>query len=87
MLTQTVASPATLLSGLPSGREIHSIKPYVMPELSKHVLEGMRALPDRTDDFGGDPLSSDDEVSVGQFPGTFPGTQEDYRSESARSYY
>ncbi|RYP34620.1 hypothetical protein DL767_004180 [Monosporascus sp. MG133] len=89
MLTQTVPPPATLLSSLPSGREIHSIKAYQLPELSRQSLEAMRAPPDRSDDFGEDNLSSDDEQksAVGVPIGAFPGTQADYRSDSTRPYY
>ncbi|ORY66253.1 pH-response regulator protein palC [Pseudomassariella vexata] len=89
MLTQIVPAPATLLAKLPSGREIHSIKPYTVPELSKQSLQAMRALPDRSDDYGGEPLSSDDEEITARpaLVGAFPGTQGDYQSDSHRSYY
>ncbi|KAI0136724.1 pH-response regulator protein palC [Xylariales sp. AK1849] len=90
MMTQTIAAQATLLASLPSGREIHSIKPYTPPELSRHILEAMQAPPDRSDDFGAEGgLSSDDEEKTAKATpvGAFPGTQGDYRSESARSYF
>ena len=89
MLTQAVPAPATLLSTLPTGREIHSMKPYALPELDRQSLEAMRAPPDRSDDFGEDQWSSDDEhKTTGEAPvGAFPGTHGDYRSESARPYY
>lgn len=89
MMTQIIPPPASLLAGLPSGREIHSIKPYEAPELSRASLDAMRAPPDRDDDYGHDGLSSDDEEkAVRPGPvGAFPGTQEHYRSDSARSYY
>ncbi|KAI0515191.1 pH-response regulator protein palC [Xylaria bambusicola] len=89
MLTQTIPPITTMLSSLPSGRDIHSIKPYQMPELSKQTLESMRVVPDRADDYGGEQLSSDDEdrTAVGTPVGAFPGTSENYRSESTRSYY
>ncbi|KAI3322181.1 pH-response regulator protein palC [Xylariaceae sp. AK1471] len=87
MLTQTIPSPATLLSSLPSGRDMHTIKPYQPPELSRQSLESMRAPPDQADDYGGQ-LSSDDERTVVATPvGAFPGTSGNYRSESARSYF
>ncbi|RYO77239.1 hypothetical protein DL762_009393 [Monosporascus cannonballus] len=84
MLTQTVPPPATLLSSLPSGREIHSIKSYQLPELSRQSLEAMRAPPDRSDDFGEGSLSSDDDqkTAVDVPIGAFPGTQADYRSDN-----
>ncbi|KAI0022996.1 pH-response regulator protein palC [Xylariomycetidae sp. FL0641] len=88
MLTQPVPPPATLLASLPSGRDMHTIKPYHPPELDRQTLEAMRAPPDRTDDYGGEQLSSDDEATAVAAPvGAFPGTADEYRSESARSYY
>ncbi|KAK7923384.1 hypothetical protein PG985_007455 [Apiospora marii] len=89
IMTQAIPSPASLLSGLPSGREIHSIKPYEAPKLSAQSLEAMRAPPDRVDDYGEEPLSSDEDEKAAKIPppGAFPGTQDQYRSESTRSYY
>ncbi|KAH9902110.1 pH-response regulator protein palC [Xylariomycetidae sp. FL2044] len=89
MMTQTIPAPATLLAGLPSGRDMHTIKPFQVPELNKQVLEAMRAPPDQTDDYGGGQLSSDEDegTAVATPPGGFPGTYEEYRSGSARSYY
>jgi hypothetical protein len=83
MMTQAVPAAATLLSTLPSGREIHSPKPWTPPELSRQTLEAMRAPPDRSDDYGNEGLSSDDEGTLVDPPGSFPG----YQSESTRSYY
>ncbi|KAI0408890.1 pH-response regulator protein palC [Xylaria palmicola] len=88
MLTQAVPSTSTLLAGLPSGRDIHAIKPYQLPELSRQSLESMRALPDRVDDYRDEQPSSDDErTAVGTPVGAFPGTPDHYRSENTRSYY
>ncbi|KAK5630067.1 hypothetical protein RRF57_005782 [Xylaria bambusicola] len=88
ILTQTIPPIATLLSSLPSGRDIHSIKPYQVPELPKQTLESMRVVPDRADDYGEQPSSDDEErTAVGTPGGAFPGTSENYRSESTRSYY
>ncbi|KAI1335666.1 pH-response regulator protein palC [Xylariaceae sp. FL0016] len=88
MLTQTIPPPATLLSSLPSGRDMHTIKPYQPPELSRQTLEAMRAPPDQLDPYGEDQLSSDDERTAVATPvGAFPGTADDYRSGSARSYF
>ncbi|KAK8083749.1 pH-response regulator protein palC [Apiospora saccharicola] len=89
IMTQAIPSPASLLSGLPSGREIHNIKPYEAPKLSAQSLEAMRAPPDRVDDYGEEPLSSDEDEKAAKIPppGAFPGTQDQYRSESTRSYY
>lgn len=89
MLTQAIPPTATLLSSLPSGRDIHTIKPYQVPELPRQTLESMRVVPDRADDYGGEQPSSDDDerTAVGTPVGAFPGTSEHYRSESTRSYY
>lgn len=89
MMTQVVTVPATLLASLPSGREIHTIKPYIPPEPSRQSLEAMRAPPERSDDYANEGLSSDEEdKTLAPTPlGAFPGTQGDYRSESTRSYY
>ncbi|KAI1105486.1 hypothetical protein F4804DRAFT_304065 [Jackrogersella minutella] len=87
MLTQAIPPPGTLLASLPSGRDMHTTKPYQPIELGRDILEAMRAPPDRTDDFGDEPLSSDDERTVVETPvGAFPGTSDAYRSGSTRSY-
>ncbi|KAL7629595.1 hypothetical protein AAE478_001117 [Parahypoxylon ruwenzoriense] len=83
-----IPAPGTLLSTLPSGRDVHSIKPYQPPELGRDILEAMRSPPDRPDDFGDEQLSSDDEkTAVGTPAGAFPDAQDQYRSSSTRSYY
>ncbi|KAI0446717.1 pH-response regulator protein palC [Xylaria telfairii] len=89
MLTQAIPAGPTLLASLPSGRDIHTIKPYQPPELSRQSLESMRALPDQADDYGGEQPSSDDDerTAVGTPTGAYPGTSDSYRSESTRSYY
>ncbi|KAL8920165.1 MAG: hypothetical protein Q9208_006411 [Pyrenodesmia sp. 3 TL-2023] len=74
--TQLVPPYEPLLAGMPSGREIHSSKPYVPPELDADILEKMRAPPDPDEaralmDDGGD--SSDDDVPAENgLPGAFP---------------
>ncbi|KAF3062800.1 pH-response regulator protein palC [Daldinia childiae] len=89
MLTQAIPSPGTLLASLPSGRDMHTIKPYQPPELERESLESMRAPPDGPDNYQGVELSSDDEegTALASPVGAFPGTHEDYRSASTRSYY
>ncbi|KAI1074382.1 pH-response regulator protein palC [Whalleya microplaca] len=89
ILTQIVPSPATLISGIPSGRDMHTIKPYQPPEVGREILEAMRAPPERSDDFADDQLDSDDDerTAVDAPAGAFPGTQDQYRSASTRSYY
>ncbi|KAH8675472.1 pH-response regulator protein palC [Xylariales sp. PMI_506] len=89
MMTQPVTAPAVLLAGMPSGREIHMIKPYIPPQLSRQMLEAMRAPPDRSDDFGEGGLSSDEDNSAAKATpvGGYPGSRDEYRSGSARSYF
>lgn len=71
---------------MPSGREIHSSKPYVPPELDAEALEKMRAPPDPDEaralmDDGDE--SSDEDVAAGSdLPGSFPG-----RSAAESEYY
>ncbi|KAM5345328.1 hypothetical protein ACJ41O_011190 [Fusarium nematophilum] len=75
MNTQAIPPINSLLSKLPSGREIHTIKPFEPPSLDRDVLEAMRAPPEEDDEYGNE-LSSDDEIKggpsapVGAFPGT-----------------
>jgi hypothetical protein len=74
------------MAAMPSGREIYTLKAYVPPVLEPSVLEGMRAPPDRADDYGSD--SSDEEREGENEPvGAFPGTKQDYGTESSRNYY
>ena len=72
------------MASMPSGREIHTLKPFTPTDLDSSILESMRAPPDRTDDYGGG--GSSDEDGEPQDPvGAFPGTKEDYSSSS--NYY
>lgn len=73
MLTQPIPPTGPLLAQMPSGREIHTIKPFQPPTLSAETLEAMRAPPDRSDEFVSYP-SSDEETAVdpssgGAYPG------------------
>lgn len=72
------------MASMPSGREVHSIKPYVPPALDHSVLEAMRAPPDRADDYG-DSESSDDEEEISDPVGAFPGTKGEYSGSG--NYY
>jgi hypothetical protein len=74
MMVQPITPPETLLAQMPSGREMHIIKPWEPPSLDSGTLEAMRAPPDTTDDFGGE-LSSEDETLAGTPGGAFPRTQ------------
>ncbi|KAI9676568.1 MAG: hypothetical protein M1817_000727 [Caeruleum heppii] len=90
--TQTIPASDPLLASMPSGREIHSVPPYHVPELDADVLARMRAPPD-TDGLGfrGDEDDSDDEERDGSshraqdLPGAFPGSKT--VSGSGSAYY
>ncbi|KEY70016.1 hypothetical protein S7711_04031 [Stachybotrys chartarum IBT 7711] len=90
MNTRPIPAPNTLLSQMPSGREIHSIKQYQPPLLDHNVLESMRVPPDAIDDLNNE-LSSDDETRGPSAPvGAFPGTRDDYQrspSSVGNGYY
>ncbi|ROT37275.1 pH-response regulator protein palC [Sodiomyces alkalinus F11] len=90
--SQPIPPTGPLIAQMPSGRDIHVVKPYQVPQLDRTVLEATRAPPDRTDDGVGvgDGLSSDEEAEVGdrakQVPvGAYPGSRPDHGSRS--SYY
>ncbi|KAK4230570.1 hypothetical protein QBC38DRAFT_469093 [Podospora fimiseda] len=85
IMTQAIPPIGPLLAQMPSGREIHSIKPYQPPQLEPDVLEAMRAPPDRSDDSGDYP-SSDEETAVEPPVGAFPGTHGDYRTGTPNYY-
>jgi hypothetical protein len=72
------------MAAMPSGREIYTLKTYVPPVLEPSVLEGMRAPPDRIDDYGSDSSDEEDESDP---VGAFPGTKQDYGKENSRNYY
>ncbi|KAK4251947.1 hypothetical protein C7999DRAFT_10464 [Corynascus novoguineensis] len=79
MLTQPIPPVGPLLAQMPSGREIHTIKPFQPPGLDPEVLEAMRAPPDTLDEIGNYP-SSDEDVAVDSIPGAFPGASAQARS-------
>lgn len=87
MFTQAIPAPGTLLAQMPSGRDLHSIKPFQPPFLDSTVLDAMRAPPDRSDDVGNDLSSEDEGTLVGSHPvGAFPGTAGDYRTATPNYY-
>ncbi|KAI9167528.1 pH-response regulator protein palC [Paramyrothecium foliicola] len=90
MNTQAIPPANSLLLKMPSGREIHTIKPYEPPVLDAAVLETMRATPEVIDDYAND-LSSDDDMRSPSGPvGAFPGTSTDYTrspSTAGNTYY
>ncbi|RFU29195.1 hypothetical protein B7463_g7126, partial [Scytalidium lignicola] len=85
--TQSIPPFGPLLRTMPSGREIHSIKTFVPPDLDSHILQTLRAPPDRSDDFEKD--SSDEEGAALDPVGAFPGTKGDYlkSGNSSSAYY
>ncbi|KAK0670382.1 hypothetical protein QBC41DRAFT_345566 [Cercophora samala] len=86
IMTQAIPPIGPLLAQMPTGREIHTIKPFQPPLLEPNVLEAMRAPPDRSDEYGNYP-SSDDETAVdSSMAGAFPGTQGEYRTGTPNYY-
>jgi hypothetical protein len=85
MNTQHIPPINSLLSKMPSGREIHTVKPYEPPALSSDALDAMRSAPDR-DDYVDD-MSSDEDLGGGPSApvGAFPGTEGNYGRESKSS--
>ncbi|KAL2184277.1 hypothetical protein L209DRAFT_757687 [Thermothelomyces heterothallicus CBS 203.75] len=79
MLTQPIPPVGPLLAQMPSGREIHTIKPFHPPVLDSDALEAMRAPPDAPDEVGNYP-SSDEDTAVNPIPGVFPGVSGQSRS-------
>lgn len=82
MNTQLIPPFEPLVASLPSGRDMHSIKPFVAPLLDEAVLTRMQAPPDedelRAGERAGDD-SSDDGRGDGSTPvGAFPGTSNAY---------
>jgi hypothetical protein len=72
------------MASMPSGREIHTLKPFTPPVLDPYILESMRAPPDRADEYASDD-SSDEEAERQDPVGAFPGTKGDYAGSS--NYY
>ncbi|KAL6786748.1 hypothetical protein J3E68DRAFT_419173 [Trichoderma sp. SZMC 28012] len=63
MNTRPIPPINALINKMPSGREIHTIKPFQVPTLDRDVLEAMRAPPEQGENVGGE-FSSDDETLV-----------------------
>lgn len=85
ILTQAVPPAGSLLAQMPTGREMHNIKPFQPPQLDADSLEAMRAPPDRADDVVGGYPSSDEETTPRPV-GAFPGTQSEYRTGTPGYY-
>ncbi|KAF2831336.1 pH-response regulator protein-like protein palC [Ophiobolus disseminans] len=82
---QLVPPSEPLLASMPSGREYHTTKMFVVPALDEDALVRMRAPPDPSDTFNGDEDDSADEDERSPPAGAFPGTKSDYATGS--SYY
>lgn len=63
MNTRPIPPISALINKMPSGREMHTIKPYQLPTLDRDVLEAMRAPPEHSEPLEGE-ASSDDETLV-----------------------
>lgn len=70
---------------MPSGREYHTSKMFVVPALDEQSLIRMRAPPDPSDAFRGEEDDSADEIERDPPAGAFPGTKQDYAPST--SYY
>ncbi len=86
MDTHVVPAPGTLLAHLPTGRDIHTVKPYHPPMLDAAVLEAMRTPPDRLDDFAND-QSSDDERGSPAPTSAYPAAADDDDFSGRSLYY
>ena len=87
MNSQLVPPSDSLLSGMPSGREIHTPKPYVPPSLDEDTLTKMRAPPDDDDTRT---LVADSDDSGGEAPqsrGRTSGSYPDSSGTGGGSYY
>ncbi|KAF2739326.1 pH-response regulator protein palC [Polyplosphaeria fusca] len=84
---QTVPPSEPLLASMPSGREYHNPKPFIIPALEEEAIIRMRAPPDAGDvSFEGNEAdSSDDEEPPGEPVGAFPGTKGEY--SGGANYY
>ncbi|KAF1739061.1 pH-response regulator protein palC [Beauveria bassiana] len=87
MNTKAVPSPATLLPKMPSGRDIHTIKPYSPPSLGLDMLDAMRVPPEREDNLDGDLSSDADEPLPSNPPGAYPGAAYSGGRTTASLYY
>ncbi|KAF2035825.1 pH-response regulator protein palC [Setomelanomma holmii] len=82
---QLVPPSEPLLASMPSGREYHTTKMFVVPALDEDALVRMRAPPDPSEAFKGDEDDIADEGDRIPPVGAFPGTKSDYAAGT--SYY
>lgn len=73
--TQIIPPPDTMLAKAPSGRDVHTTKPFVPPSLEADILTRMRAPLDIEDSAKSeidDGSSSEEDEHQSNFPGAFP---------------
>lgn len=91
MNTQLIPPSSQVLATMPSGREIHTPKPYVPPSLEEDVLVRMRAPADGPGDVvcGADGDSSSEEGAEERkdLPGTFPVGRTAFGGGGESAYY
>jgi hypothetical protein len=87
--TQSIPPFHPLLATMPSGREIHTLKPYTPPSLDASTLQNIRASPSPSASLRLDAAqdSSDEEDGENQkrttnVVGAFPGTRDEYAGGS-----
>jgi hypothetical protein len=86
MQVQIVPPSEQLLASMPSGREYHAPKMFVVPALEEDAIIRMRAPPDPGEIFEGEEEDSADEDGRTPGPaGAFPGTKAEYSANT--SYY
>jgi hypothetical protein len=82
---QLVPPSEPLLASMPSGREYHTTKMFVIPALDEDSLVRMRAPPDPSETFKGEEDDSADEDEKAHPVGAFPGTKSEYTAGT--TYY
>lgn len=82
MEVQLVPPSEQLLASMPSGREYHTAKMFVVPALEEDAIIRMRAPPDPGDAFEGEEDDSADEDQRHSPVGAFPGTKAEYSASS-----
>jgi hypothetical protein len=82
---QLVPPSEPLLATMPSGREYHTTKIFIIPALDEDSLVRMRAPPDPSETFKGEEDDSADEDRKAHPVGAFPGTKSEYNAGT--TYY
>lgn len=82
---QVIPPSEPLLASMPSGREYHTTKMFIVPALDEDALVRMRAPPDPSETFNGAEDDSADEDDPTPPVGAFPGSKSDYAPNT--NYY